>query len=60
MHFGSLNSGHYSCICRSRKNRKWVYYNDHFVSEPSDENFVIQENAYMLIYEKVDEHNSFL
>ena len=48
-HFGSLNGGHYTAICKNDKN--WVSYNDSkldIVENP------VTQNAYILFYVKKD------
>jgi ubiquitin C-terminal hydrolase len=32
-----------------------MYYNDQFVHVITDENILIHENAYILVYEKIEE-----
>jgi hypothetical protein len=48
-HFGSLNGGHYTAICKNDNN--WVSYNDSsldFISDP------VTRNAYILFYIRKD------
>ena len=46
-HYGSLNSGHYTSICKI--NNKWFSFNDSHINECSKQN-AISENAYILLY----------
>jgi ubiquitin C-terminal hydrolase len=53
-HIGSMNGGHYYAICRHR-NEKWYSLNDRSVDEYNikSEIPILQQRAYMLIYEKI-------
>lgn len=33
LHRGSLNSGHYTCICKNSDKSGWLYYDDESVRE---------------------------
>ena len=46
-HYGSLNAGHYTSICKI--NNKWFSFNDSHINECSKEK-VISDNAYILLY----------
>ena len=46
-HYGSLNSGHYTSICKI--NDKWFCFNDSHINECSKQT-AISENAYILLY----------
>ena len=47
-HYGSLNSGHYTCIIKNRQN-EWVLCNDSSVTK-IEEKRVMHANAYILFY----------
>lgn len=59
LHRGSLNSGHYTCLCRSSDKSVWLNYDDESVRE-IDESLVVDCNAYMLLYERADENQSYI
>ena len=46
-HFGSLNSGHYTCSCKI--NGEWYYFNDSYYSIKKPES-IINRAAYILFY----------
>lgn len=48
-HFGSLNSGHYTALCRNFNN--WYEFEDSSVSKISNSD-IVNESAYMLFYKK--------
>lgn len=56
-HDGNVDSGHYVASCRDENEgtSKWFSYNDMDVEE-MQENKIVSENAYMLIYQKRDEN----
>ena len=49
-HFGSLNFGHYTAICKNSINNKWYIFNDSVVEEIDDESDIVTNNAYLLFY----------
>lgn len=51
-HYGSLNFGHYTAICKNSLNDKWYEFNDSMVSEIKDISRIISENAYVLFYKQ--------
>lgn len=55
LHRGSLNYGHYTCMCRNADKTGWVYYDDESVRD-IEENLVVDPNAYILVYERVDDN----
>ena len=54
-HIGSLDGGHYYAFCRDISNdeNKWICFNDHNISEIS-ENKLVSNTAYMLFYQRID------
>ena len=50
-HFGSLNGGHYTAMCKNQGN--WVDYNDSRLEFVKDNN-PISQNAYILFYKSKD------
>ncbi len=59
LHRGSLNSGHYTCICRNLDKTGWMYFDDDSVRE-MDEKDVVDSNAYILIYERAGDGDSYI
>mgnify|MGYP002624441291 FL=1 len=53
-HFGSLNGGHYTALCKNQDN--WVDYNDSTIEFAKDNN-PISQNAYILFYKSKDLDN---
>ena len=51
-HYGSLNFGHYTAICKNSFNNKWYEFNDSYVSAINDKSKIISENAYVLFYKQ--------
>ena len=51
-HYGSLNFGHYTAICKNTFDNKWYEFNDSMVSEINDTSRIISENAYVLYYKQ--------
>lgn len=49
VHFGSINSGHYTANVKVGRN--WFHTNDSFVCH-SSEDLVLKENAYLLFYQR--------
>ena len=54
IHFGSLNGGHYTAMCKNQDN--WVDYNDSRIGIIEDNN-PISQNAYILFYRSKDLDN---
>ena len=53
-HFGSLNGGHYTAMCKNQEN--WVDYNDSRIDFVKGNN-PISQNAYILFYRSNDLDN---
>lgn len=51
-HIGSMNFGHY--FCATRFNNKWFSFNDENFSSINDINGLINQNAYILLYERIN------
>ena len=56
-HFGSLNSGHYTCSCKI--NNEWYYFNDSSYSKKKPE-AIINRAAYILFYINKKESNDMM
>ena len=50
-HYGSVNNGHYTSICRNFEKNSWVLYDDKQWRTISKEE-VVTKNAYLLFYRK--------
>ena len=50
-HYGSVNNGHYTSICRNEQKNCWVLYDDKQWRTISAEE-VVTKNAYLLFYRK--------
>jgi len=50
-HFGSLNFGHYTAVCKNFRNGKWWDYNDSSVTELKEDE-VVSNAAYVLYYKR--------
>lgn len=50
-HIGINNFGHYVCFIKDEGN--WYLFNDDEIYHIDDENKIITENAYLLLYEKI-------
>ena len=53
-HHGTINSGHYTAICKSpnTNSNTWYSYNDSNVSMISESSVLSLQNAYLLFYER--------
>uniref|UniRef100_A0A0C9QKT9 ubiquitinyl hydrolase 1 n=1 Tax=Fopius arisanus TaxID=64838 RepID=A0A0C9QKT9_9HYME len=50
-HYGTMGGGHYTAFCKSSTLNKWYKYDDHSVSEISEQNVRSQNSyAYLLFY----------
>ncbi|XP_063980011.1 ubiquitin carboxyl-terminal hydrolase 8-like [Diachasmimorpha longicaudata] len=50
-HYGTMGGGHYTAFCKSSSLNKWYKYDDHSVSEISEQNVRSQNSyAYLLFY----------
>ncbi|XP_015112620.1 ubiquitin carboxyl-terminal hydrolase 8 [Diachasma alloeum] len=50
-HYGTMGGGHYTAFCKSSALNKWYKYDDHSVSEISEQNVRSQNSyAYLLFY----------
>jgi ubiquitin carboxyl-terminal hydrolase 8 len=52
-HYGSMESGHYTAYCKNELYNKWYEFDDHKVSEISD-NEIRSDAAYILFYTYVE------
>jgi len=52
-HMGEYSHGHFTCFAKN--NNKWYNYNDDTVNELHCSGIPLTQNAYMLIYKRVDE-----
>lgn len=52
-HMGEYNFGHFTCFAKN--NNKWYNYNDDRVNEINCNGIPISPNAYMLIYERIED-----
>jgi Ubiquitin carboxyl-terminal hydrolase len=53
-HFGSLNFGHYTAVCKNFETGKWWDYNDSSVSELDNDHEAVSNAAYVLYYKRKD------
>ena len=53
-HFGGVDGGHYTAMCRNYLKKKWYCFDDDNVSKISKPNEVISRAAYVLFYERVN------
>lgn len=55
-HYGGMNGGHYTAMCKNFNDSKWYEFNDSRVEEIEEEKLV-SEAAYVLFYKRI-ENNS--
>ncbi|CAF0973393.1 unnamed protein product [Rotaria sordida] len=56
-HIGSLASGHYTTLAINKLMKQWYEFNDHHIKK-INEDFVVTNNAYILVYLKLEESNT--
>ena len=55
IHRGSLISGHYTTYAKNYRNGKWYLFNDERYEEITNEQEIVNKDAYILIYVKQDQ-----
>jgi hypothetical protein len=53
-HYGTMSGGHYTASCLNSETKQWYDYNDSQVNEISDLNSLVNQNAYILVYQRRD------
>ena len=51
--YGSLTGGHYTAACKDRDN-SWYSYNDQYVSLENNPENLVNNDAYVLVYQRKD------
>ena len=49
-----MSGGHYTASCLNSESNKWYDYNDGQVTEISELNALVNQNAYILVYQRRD------
>jgi ubiquitin C-terminal hydrolase len=44
--------GHYTSFCKNNRNNQWYLYDDQFVTPEPNLNNIVNENAYLLFYQR--------
>ncbi len=52
MHVGNLKRGHYTTYARLNASDQWYHFNDSFIRPVTDTNFLVNRDAYVLVYLK--------
>jgi ubiquitin C-terminal hydrolase len=52
MHVGNLKQGHYTTIARLNGSNQWYYFNDSSIEPIHDSHYLVNRNAYVLVYLK--------
>jgi len=52
-HYGyTAHSGHYTAFCKNPINNNWYNFDDHRVTQISDLQSIVSEDAYVLFYQR--------